>query len=88
MDGPTDYHTKWSQSDSESQTSYGITYMWNLRKSIQMNLLAEQKQLHRFWKMNLWLPKGMGGREGWNKGLGLAYAHCSIWNDWQTGPTV
>ena len=28
IDGPRDYHTKWSQ----SQTSYEITYMWNLKK--------------------------------------------------------
>ena len=28
---------------SERQISYDITYMWNLKKTIQMNLLAEQK---------------------------------------------
>ena len=31
MDGPRDYHTKWSKSDRERQTSYDITYMWNLK---------------------------------------------------------
>ena len=30
MDGPRDYHTKWSKSDRERQISYDITYMWNL----------------------------------------------------------
>ena len=32
MDGPRDYHTKWSKSDRERQTSYDITYLWNLKK--------------------------------------------------------
>ena len=32
MDGPRDYSTKWSKSDRERQTSYDITYMWNLKK--------------------------------------------------------
>ena len=32
LDGPRGYHTKQSQSDSESQTSYNITYAWNLKK--------------------------------------------------------
>ena len=35
MDGPRDYHTK---SESGRQTSYDITYMYNLKK---MNLFAE-----------------------------------------------
>ena len=32
MDGPRDYHIKWSKSDRERQISYDITYMWNLKK--------------------------------------------------------
>ena len=39
-----------------------------------MDLFAEQKQTLK----NLPLPKrtgGGGGREGWTRGLGLAYAH-------------
>ena len=35
------------KSHSETQTSYAITYMWNLKKRIQMNLCAEQKHTHR-----------------------------------------
>ena len=31
MDGPRDYHTKWSKSERESQITYDITYMWNLK---------------------------------------------------------
>ena len=32
MDGPGDYHTKWSKSDKERQVSYNITYLLNLKK--------------------------------------------------------
>ena len=32
MDGPRDYHIKWSKSDREGQISYDITYMWNLKR--------------------------------------------------------
>ena len=44
MDGPGDYHTKWSKSDRERQISYD---MQNLKKMIQMNLFTRQKQTHR-----------------------------------------
>ena len=42
MDGPGDYHTKWSKSERERQISYDITYMQNLKKMIQMNLFTKQ----------------------------------------------
>ena len=41
MDGPRDYHTKWSKSDKDK---YDIISL----KMIQINLLAKQKQIHRF----------------------------------------
>ena len=31
MDGPGNYHTKWSKLGRERQISCGITYMWNLK---------------------------------------------------------
>ena len=31
MDGPRDYHTKWSKSGRERQIQYDITYIWNLK---------------------------------------------------------
>ena len=31
MDGPRDYHTKWSKSERERQIPYDITYMSNLK---------------------------------------------------------
>ena len=33
-----DYHIKWSKSDRERKISYAITYMWNLKKIVQINL--------------------------------------------------
>ena len=47
MDGPGDYHTKWSKSDRERQSSQNIAYMRNLKKMIQMNLFTNQKHSHR-----------------------------------------
>ena len=31
MDGPRDYHTKWSKSERERQIPHDITYMWHLK---------------------------------------------------------
>ena len=31
VDGPRDYHTKWSQSERERKTPYDVTYMQNLK---------------------------------------------------------
>ena len=33
MDGPREYHTKWSKSHRERQILYDITYMWNLKNN-------------------------------------------------------
>ena len=30
MDGPRDYHTKWSKSERERQMTYDTTNMWKL----------------------------------------------------------
>ena len=45
-----------------------------------MKLFAEHKH-SPVLKTSLWLPKGTGVREGWTGGLGLACAHCGMWND-------
>ena len=31
MDATRDYHTKWSNPERESQMSYDVTHMWNLK---------------------------------------------------------
>ena len=59
MDGPRDYHTKWSKSGRERQISYDITYMWNLkRKMIVENLSRKPKQSHRLRKQIYDYQKG------------------------------
>ena len=37
-------------SQTEKELSYDITYMWNLKKLIQMNLFTKQKQTDRHRK--------------------------------------
>ena len=49
---------------SQRQMSHDISYMWNLKKMIQMKLFTMQKQTHKTQKTNLWLPKGKGMGEG------------------------
>ena len=68
MDGPGDYHTKWIKSVRERQISYDITYTWNLKKMIQMNLLTYKTEADSQTSItNLWLPKrkvGVGDKLG------------------------
>ena len=56
MDGPGDYHAKWSKSDRERQISYDITYVWNPIKMIQMNLFTKQPQ--RTWNQTYGYQRG------------------------------
>ena len=44
MEGPRDYYTKLRKAGRERQISYDITYMWNFKKMIQVNLSTKQKQ--------------------------------------------
>ena len=64
LDGPRDYHTKWSKSDRERQISYDIAYMWNLKKMIQMNLFTKQKQTHGHRKQTYGYQRGKVEGEG------------------------
>ena len=57
MDGPKDYHTKWSKSDREIQILHDITYSGISIKMMQMNLSTTQKQTHRN-KNKLMITKG------------------------------
>ena len=40
MEGPRDYHTKWSKLDRERQT-YDIAYTWNLKKKRHSELISK-----------------------------------------------
>ena len=48
MDGPRDYQNEWGKSYRERQRSYDITYMWNLKEMIQMNLFTKLNRLTDF----------------------------------------
>ena len=45
MDGPRDYHTKWSKPDGVRQTSHNDTDMWNVKKCYTMNLFRNRNKL-------------------------------------------
>ena len=63
MDGPRNYHTKWSESERERHI-YNITYMWNLKYDTN-ELIYETKQTHR-QRTDLVVAKEEGGvEEGW-----------------------
>ena len=51
-----------THTESEIQISYDVTYMWKLKKIVQMHLLIKQKQTHK-QKKNVWLPTGNEGRD-------------------------
>ena len=47
-----------SKSERERQISYDITYMWNLKKKIQLNLFTKQKQTYRHRKQTYGNQRG------------------------------
>ena len=71
MDGPRDYHMKWSKSEKERQTSY----MWNLKYDTKWTYLRKRFTDNR---SDLWLPRGKGVGEGRIGSLGLADAKYYI----------
>ena len=70
MDGPRDYHTKWSKSERERQILHDITYTWNL--NYDTSELIYETDSHT-QGTDLWLP-GRGDGEGCNGSLALADA--------------
>ena len=64
VDGPKDYHIKWSKPYRERQIPYDTAYMWNLKRKQK-----RYKWIFKFFyktetdplKTNLWLPKEKGG---------------------------
>ena len=91
MDGPTDYYTKWSLSDSERHTSYDITCVWDIKRSTQMKccvLICRAEIGSQALKTNLWLPKGtvVKGEMGWGFGCGICTLVYGMIGKW--GPAV
>ena len=64
----------------KTKTSCDITYMWNLKKKGDTNELVCRTDSQTL--KNLWLPMTWWWWGGWTGGLGLAYAHWGICNDW------
>ena len=63
MDGPRDYHTKWSKLDRERQILYDITDMWNLKYDThELTYETETSRRHREQTCGC---QGRGVGEGW-----------------------
>ena len=63
MDGPRDYHTKWSKSDRK-KTPYAITYMWNLKYDTSQHIYKTE-QTHRHIEQTCgYQGGGVGGKDG------------------------
>ena len=75
MDGPTDYHMKWSKSDRERQIPCDITYKWNLKYD-KNKLIYKTETDSQTYKTNLGSPKRKGGGVGWIRSFGLADTNC------------
>ena len=58
MEGPTDYHTKWSQSDRERQISYDLTYLCNLLKWYKWTYLQKRNRFTDFIENKFMVTKG------------------------------
>ena len=62
MEGPRDYHTKWSKSDRERQISYDITYLYVESKVYEWTYLQKRNKLtHRHRKRTYGYQRGKGG---------------------------
>ena len=82
MDGPRDYHTKWSKSERERRILYHIPYMWNIK--CDANELTYEREKTHWCRKQTCGCQGGGMGEGWNGSLGLADADCSIWDRYMT----
>ena len=70
MDGPKNYHAKWSQSDNETPTSNAISDTRNLKKRIQWTSCrtdTDSQTLKSSWfpKETIWRVGGCAGGVGW-----------------------
>ena len=88
MDGPGDYHAKWSKSDRERQISYDITYMWNLKIWHKWTCLHNRNGLPNTGK-KVMITKGVSGvgERNWELGINI-YTLVYIIIIKQQGPTV
>ena len=66
MDGTRDCHTEWSKSDGESEISYDIIYVQNLKKMIQRDIIFEVQ-----FKCFLWYDNFL-----------VSFTYVIIWLHW------
>ena len=67
MEGPRDYHTKWSKSDKDKY--HMISLICGILKMMQTNLFRKQKQTHSHKKQTSGYQRNQRARdkfEGWN----------------------
>ena len=76
MDGPRDYHTKWSKSDRERQISYDITYIRNLKKKWYKRTYLQNRLTDLENKLMVTEGEGLVGRE-----------RLGVW-DWHVHTTI
>ena len=57
MEGPRDYHAKWSKPEKRNTVSYAITYMRNLKYD-RNELIYKTEQESQTQKTYVSLPKG------------------------------
>ena len=63
MNGPRNYHSKWSKPDRERQIAYDIAFMWNLKKWYKWTYLQNRNR-HIDIENKLMVTKGeRGGRD-------------------------
>ena len=60
VDGPRDYHTKWSKLDRETNIIWYHLYVES-KKLIQVNLSTKQTQTHRHREQTYGYQRGKGG---------------------------
>ena len=65
------------KSERERQTSYDITYMWNLIYGSDEPIYKTETD-SQTWRTDLWLPRGMWEGVGWMASLGLVDANYYI----------
>ena len=78
-----------SEVSQTEKNKYNITYLWNLKNMLQVNLFTKQKQTHRCRKQYYGYQTGRSG-EGRDKlGVWDEQIHTTIYKtDKQQGPTV
>ena len=88
MDGPGDYHTKWSKSDKERQISYDIAYMQSPEKNDTNELIYKAETDSQTCEQTYGYQRGsMEGRD--RLGIWDWLVHTAIFKiDNQQGPTV